>query len=599
VLNSEDRYFFYHPGINPWAVFKAAFVNARRGRVVLGGSTITQQLAKHLIQEKEGTLLSRNFKSKLRATILAVGLEIIHSKKWILERYLNTVYFGNRAYGIAAAANVYFAKDTDRLDDSEIDILVRAIKRPSNMLVIPKKHDDAIFVGRHFVEWGAGKKPSQKIVKTTLDVELQRQLEKNLLGLLRDRVIDDPLVNAAAVVIEVATGDVVAMVGSRGYDDEIVDGQVNVAVALRQPGSTLKPFTYFTAFTRGFSPDSLVPDVPSNFSFGGAQEGYMPQNFDRRFRGFVTIREALANSYNVPSVAVLNRIGLSYYHEILRRFGITSLTKPPQHYGLSVTLGSGEVSLLELTNAYAALARGGRSLPYRIFRDAAVEAPRKIIGGATRHASEITRILMDPKFRLKTFGYNESLEIQGRDVAVKTGTSYDLHDNWTIGYTPSYAVGIWVGHSDGSPLRETTGATGAAPLWHAAMEILLRETPEEKFILMPPLIKKQGEQEEFHEALRDDKKWQILKPLAGTRYQLHSYMPKQHQKILAEVQIEAKLPERLDWFLDGDLIESTLIAEQIQKHRIWLSPEPGLHLLRVQSSGESRQVSYYVDDFGE
>jgi membrane carboxypeptidase/penicillin-binding protein PbpC len=625
TIRAEDRWFYRHRGINPFSIAGAIFDNLAHGRIVRGGSTITQQLAKNLIQERacageytpKGAFheirphcgpTPRTFVNKIRESVLALGLEMKHGKAWILERYLNTVYYGRRSYGIAAAARSYFGKALTELNSQEIAFLVERPKAPNRSpspglrppSPLSRGEGRGEGVARHFLEFVAQNHPnSANIVQTTLDLDLQTKLEQATDRLLASRASQDPKLTAAAVVIDVRTGGLLAMVGSRDYLDETIDGQVNAAVALRQPGSTLKPFTYFAAFAKGYGPDSIVPDVPLSFQAPGVEESesYAPQNFDRRFHGDLTIREALANSYNVPAVVTLNRIGLSYYHEILRRFGFTTLTRPPMHYGLAVTLGSGEVTLLELTNAYAALARGGRFLPYRAIPNGANTrfAPTPVLPSASDHAAEVTSILMDPDARLKAFGFNEAMTVEGHEVAVKTGTSYDHRDNWTVGYTPSYAVGVWVGHADGSPMlgpdgaTPTTGATGAAPLWHAAMESVLRGKVPERFARIP-------EKRERLVGARDlaplqpepHKPWRIVSPLPNATFRLHAYLPADHQKIAAEA---GAPPDRtLRWFLNG-----RFLAESRGGSKVWIAPEPGKHQLKVKSEdGHEEEIAFKI-----
>lgn len=599
TLAAEDRYFFLHPGVNPFAVTKAFFANLRRGKIVRGGSTITEQLAKTLLQERAGRVLPRSFATRLRTLVLALALETKHDKSWILERYLNGIYYGKRAYGIAAAAERYFGKALKDLDADEIAILAKLPKAPNRFAagLLASEKAPSFDLARHYIEYVARERGFSNIHHTTLDLELQNKAEAALKNLLAERVMRDPLLNAAIVVIDVATGDVLAMVGSRDYSDAAIDGQVNVAVSLRQPGSVLKPFTYFAAFAKGLNAASRVSDSPENFALTADDDGYMPQNFDRRFRGSVTVREALANSYNVPAVDVLNRVvGLSAYHDLLKKFGFTTLSKPPLHYGLSVTLGSGEVTLLELTNAYAGLARGGFYLPYRIAADDQRQKPNAVVADADRFAAEVTRILADPDARLKTFGFNGALALDDHGVAVKTGTSYELRDNWTLGYTGKYAVGVWVGHADGSPLEGTTGATGAAPIWHAVMENLLRGEPRHdfvgsRFLPRPKLAAKQA----LFSQNKISRPWRIVSPLSGNRFQTHPELPARHQKIAARVAFAGDKKINLKWYLDGHRLEKNAITTKAKDSVAWLDPVPGKHTLTVRAAdGASEDVTFHI-----
>ena len=622
TIRSEDRFFYLHRGINPVSTVKAAFENILSGRVVRGGSTITQQLAKNLMQEREGRILPRTLAHKLRESVLAVGLELKHTKGWILERYLNTAYYGRRAYGVAAAANVRLAKRLDELTEDEIDFLVKLPKAPNRgaakypLSQAVGVHDGAAPVGgpsgekanraagRHFIEFvrhGTAPGDIRGRIDTTLDLGLQRKVEDAVQANLSALIEDDPLITAAAVVIDVKSGDILAMEGSRDYFDEMIGGAVNAAVSLRQPGSALKPFTYFAAFARGFAPGSVVPDEPLSFSAVGVEEGdaYAPQNFDRRFHGEITIREALANSYNVPAVVTLNEIGLSFFHDTLKKFGFTHFKRPPPYYGLAVTLGSGEVTLLELTNAYAALARGGAFLPYRFERGGAVSVASPVYLDASGPAAQVTSILSDPDARLKSFGANESMGIEGHRVAVKTGTSYEHRDNWAVGYSPSFAVGVWVGHANGSPMdcARMTGAAAAAPVWHAIMETLLRGRSAEDFPFMERRLEMaRPEMTEASIVFRPPAGFALTSPVANTTYRIHPFMPPDHQRIAAKAKVNGKTDLSLSWRLDGELLDTTSGDEQL----LFIAPRPGRHRLEVESSeGERQEVSFRViqDEF--
>lgn len=602
TIKTEDRFFWWHAGINPIATAKAALANVIHGRVLRGGSTITQQLAKLLIQERSGEPSSRTVFNKMREAVLAVGLEVFHNKRWILERYLNTAYYGERCYGIAAASDHYYGRRLAELRDEQVAQLVRLPRAPARygVAIRPQSKTLRPAVGRHFMdEVSRMNVPKTHLTTTTLDLALQHQLETAVRQLLAPRLQDDPKVTAAAVVIHVPTGDVRAMVGSRDYFEASIDGQFNAAMALRQPGSALKPFTYFAAFAKGLTPETVVPDEPTSFYAPGDADaaGYIPHNFDRRYHGMVTIRQALANSYNVPAVVVLNTIGVGPYQEVLRKFGLSSLTQSPYYYGLSLTLGSGEVSLLELTNAYAALARGGKLLPYRMFPNVTIPVATEVLPNASLFSRQITAILSDDRARMKAFGSNPNLEVEDHVVAVKTGTSYEHRDNWTLGYTRDYAVGVWVGHADNTPLPGTTGASGAGPIWHAAMEHLVRGNLS---IAKNIPSSREGGRSPLSSDLRsaDQRPWKLTSPLGNSIYRTRTFVPHQHQQIEAAALVRnTSTPTAglltLRWYLDDELITATAT----NKPRLWLSPTPGPHELRVSDDmGHEERVSFRVEE---
>lgn len=587
TLRREDRFFYWHHGVNPLSLLKAFFDNLSHFSIQRGGSTITQQLAKNLLLEKEKQSSPRTYFRKLQEIFLALGLELKHSKQWILERYLNSIYYGNRCYGIGAATLSYFSKTPQELNPFEIKLLSSLPRAPS-LLAKNLPHPKNSLSARHFIEW-ASSQTKLSHIHTTLDLEMQKKIEKALQTSLAERSQKDPKITAAAVVIDVRTGDIWAMVGSRDYLNEDIQGTVNGATALRQPGSTLKPFTYFAAFTQGVAPDTTLADQPTSFHIPSSPEeaenridSYQPQNFDRRFHGTVTVREALANSYNVPAVVMLNQVGLSYYHDMLKRFGFTSFDKSPTYYGLAITLGSAEVSLLELTTAYAALARGGKFLPYRFLSQTPQALPVWIHPKAALSAMETTSILIDGSARLKAFGYNDDMHIDDHEVAVKTGTSYEHRDNWTIGYTPQVAVGVWVGHADGTPLSLTTGASGAAPVWHSIMESVLRGTPSLSF--PKPPVTKSAPMAEI-----SSKPWKVTFPLPYAHYRLHDYLPTEHQSLVMEA--KAWQPVDLEWYLDG-----VFLGETKKDHRLWLQPTPGKHVLNVKNplTLETEHIPFFI-----
>lgn len=609
TINAEDRFFWWHAGINPVATAKAALANVVHGRVLRGGSTITQQLAKLLIQERAGEPSSRTVFNKMREAVLAVGLEAFHTKRWILERYLNLAYYGERCYGIAAASDHYYDRRLAVLRDEEIAQLVRLPRAPARYgaAIRPQRdalreEDSAPAVGRHFMDEVARRVVSKThLATTTLDLALQGQLETAVRQLLAPRLQDDPKVTAAAVVIHVPTGDVRAMVGSRDYFEASIDGQFNAAMALRQPGSALKPFTYFAAFAKGLTPETMVPDEPTSFYAPGDADaaGYIPHNFDRRYHGMVTIRQALANSYNVPAVVVLNTIGVGPYQEVLRKFGLSSLTHSPYYYGLSLTLGSGEVSLLELTNAYAALARGGKLLPYRMSPNVPIPAATEVLPNAFLFAQQITAILSDDRARMKAFGSNPNLEVEDHVVAVKTGTSYEHRDNWTLGYTRDYAVGVWVGHADNTPLPGTTGASGAGPIWHAAMEYLVRGNLVSSLHSPSPtggglpVRRSFGGGRGGSPISADQSPWKLTSPLGNSIYRTRTFVPHQHQQIEAAALVRNMPILTLHWYLDDEWITATTT----NKPKLWLSPTPGPHELRVSDDmGHEERVSFRVEE---
>ena len=526
VIATEDATFYGNPGFSLPAMVRALWQNLRHGEIVSGASTITQQVARQTMPPAER--YEQSVRRKVREVWLAYRLTRTHSKDEILALYLNTSYFGNQAYGIDAAARGYFAKPARELNLAESALLVGLLQSPAahNPLTHPDAararqtivlermasagyitEDRATLALREPLYYGGEpfgiRAPHFSLlvreqlasildeetlaqggltVVTTLDWGLQREAEVQVrrhLDTLNQPSAEAPghRVRNAAVVALAPDGAVRVMVGSPDYFDASISGAVNAALALRQPGSALKPFTYAAAFERGMSPATVVSDVRTTFVTAEG-EPFVPINYDRVFRGPVPLREALGSSYNVVAVRVQDRIGIPALPDMAQRVGITSLSQPERH-GLALTLGGAEVSLLQLTGAYGTLATGGQLVrPYLIaeVRDAqgrvlyAHEPPAPQQTMDARVAYMVTDILADPAARIPGFGRGSALELP-YPAAVKTGTTNQWRDNWAVGYTSEWTVGVWVGNADNTPMERASGVTGAAPIWNAIMRL--------------------------------------------------------------------------------------------------------------------------------
>lgn len=501
----EDRDFFVHHGVSLKGIARAAWQNFWAGKVISGGSTITQQLVRNRLHPDH-----RDYLYKIIEALYALKLETRLNKPQILEAYLNSVYFGEQAYGIQAAASTFFDKNASELSQAESAFLVGLIQSPTTydpfknfkaaksrqervIAALPLTDDQKkelmsepikLTSGQisiqapHFVMWVSDrlKTGGPTEVRTTLDLGLQQEVEQIVKSNL-EKLKDKNVSSAAVVVLDAKTGDVLAMVGSADYFDTEHDGAVNVTISNRQPGSALKPFTYALALKQGATAASTVADVETQFF---TQEGnpYIPRNYDYGYHGLVRYREALANSYNIPAVKVLEKVGVENLLEFLKKAGLTTLTGTPEHYGLALTLGDAEVKLIELAQAYGMLARGGVTLPIRTFLDDPLENGTRILDN--KIAWLITDILSDNNARLPEFGESSSLEFDF-PVAAKTGTTRNSRDNWTFGYTPERVVGVWVGNADNTPMRDTSGVTGAGPIFHDTMLAAMNNLPKVDF----------------------------------------------------------------------------------------------------------------------
>ena len=521
TLAAEDRNFFLHKGIHLPSIARAFLQNLRRGRVVSGASTITQQVVRNIYRGP------RSLSAKVKEAWLALRLEHTISKNEILVQYLNRISYGNQAYGVEAASRLYFDKPASALGAAESAFLAALPRSPSSgnpyrndraarerRLDILKKMADfglisaeeretaeaiplKIYPARerfrapHFCDGILARlSPEERTgmseIRSTLDYPLQEKLE-TLLASHLDSLEKKGVGNGAAVVWDNRNGEILAMAGSRDFFDDARDGQVNAVLALRQPGSTLKPFTYALALEKGMTAATVFEDAPSQFP---TRDGYYaPQNYDRRFHGPTRLRSALACSYNVPAVSALEVIGPDILYKRLKSAGFESLGQPPSFYGMGLTLGNGEVSLLELVRAYAALACGGVLTRERVvieFTDrnndkstpAAPSAPERIFSAQV--AFIITHILADADARVPSFGYRSPLTLPF-PAAAKTGTSKDFRDNWTIGFTRRYTVGVWVGNFDGRPMHNVSGITGCGPLYRDIMLLLHGRAGAEPF----------------------------------------------------------------------------------------------------------------------
>ncbi len=543
VIATEDANFYNHPGVDIVGIFRALWIDFRGGEVLAGGSTITQQVARNLLLDPEQRA-ERTLRRKLREMILALRLQNVYSKDDVLALYLNQSYFGNLAYGIEAAARAYFGKSATELSLSECTLLIGLVQAPAaydpltnlpaakdrrdSVLELMVKNDyltpeDELLAKQDTLQFASSPFPIKAPhfvmavwkqlqrdypealfgggldVTTTVDLNWQTSAE----AIVRQQLtsLNNPVVsgkvpadahNAALVAMDPYTGQVLTMLGSPNYFDETIDGAVNAAVALRQPGSALKPFTYAAAFDPSkpvpWTAATMLLDIKTPFITRKLQS-YTPANFGLVEHGPVSAREALASSFNIPAVVTLDHIGLQTLVELLKKAGVETLAQN-SNIDLAITLGGGEVRLLDLTQAYSIFPNGGyRIQPVFILKVAdhngkvlfqwqPTALSNQVID--TRVAYVITDILSDNGARIPAFGTHSALNI-GRPAAAKTGTTTDFRDNWIVGYTPNLVVGVWVGNADNKPMVNVTGVSGAAPIWNAFIRDVLNGQPEVPF----------------------------------------------------------------------------------------------------------------------
>ncbi|MGH9410613.1 MAG: penicillin-binding protein 1C, partial [Vicinamibacterales bacterium] len=525
TLAAEDRRFYSHHGVDLLALVRAGRRDLEERAIVEGGSTITEQTAKLLLQRRDG-LSRRGLAAKTRELILALRLEHRFSKPQILALYLNLASYGNQTAGAARASQIYFGVDASMLTAAQAAFLAALPQRPSafnpwkalssararqrsvlwrmaaagaltpaqltearaeQLVLAPRA---APFVAPHFVEMVLGSYGEQAPARitTTLDVGLQREVE-GIVAHERQNLRAHGAENVSVVVLDNRTSQWLAWEGSGDYGDARHGGSINGPVVPRQPGSALKPLTYALAFERGRTPASVLPDIPSHFPTAEPGILYSPRNYDGRYRGPLLARRALAGSENVPAVALASDLGISSLLRFLTRAGLTTFDHTASYYGVGLTLGNAEVRLDELVSAYSAFPRGGVwrqptfVLPAQEHKD--VGDPSSDLRLVSRRtAFWITDILSDDEARAFIFGRGGNLEFPF-PVAVKTGTSQAYHDNWTIGYTRDVTVGVWVGNFDREPLRDSSGVTGAGPIFHAVMLAAERGGGEDPTAILP------------------------------------------------------------------------------------------------------------------
>jgi 1A family penicillin-binding protein len=525
----EDKNFWAHPGVDLYGITRAG-VNFFKGGDLQGGSTITQQLIKNTLLTPE-----RTWQRKLKEIVLAFWAERVFTKKDILQMYFNEVPYGGPAWGIAAASETYFHKNVSDLNLAESSYLAglpvspttfspygshpemaknrqrEVLRRMVEEGYITQFQADEAFSApldikpkleeikaAHFVMYVRSvlsDKYGEKMVSqgglqvtTTLDLDIQ-QISEEIVHKEVDKLASLKATNGAAMVTDAKTGQILAMVGSKDYWDE-KSGNFNVTTSLRQPGSSIKPVTYAAAFKEGFSPATIIMDTP--VSYKNAWESYSPVNYDGRFHGPVTIRTALGSSYNIPAVKVLNEIGVNKLTQTAKDMGISTFTSP-ERYGLSLTLGGGEVKMIDMMSVYGTFSQLGKKYDSQpilkitdsnglLLEDNSNPTGKKVLESGVAYM--ISNILSDNKARIPAFGASSLLVIPGHTVAVKTGTTDSKRDNWTFGFTPEYVVGTWVGNNDNSPMdpQLTSGISGASPIWHQIMAKLLENKADLAFI---------------------------------------------------------------------------------------------------------------------
>lgn len=637
----EDDSFYEHYGFRPLAFLRAVWANFTSGELLgQGGSTITQQVVKNalLTQDKKIT-------RKIKEIILAVRLDHVYTKDEILTTYLNENPYGGTIYGVQEASQYFFgidAKDVDLAQAAYIAALPQAPTRlsPYNVnaetgrnerletrknlvldkmlehgLITEEEHAEAreeivqfkdeteagikaphfVFYVREYLESKYGvdavNRDGLRVI-TTLDYDLQKKAEEIVAKYAPGMQSNFNASNEGLVAIDPTTGQIITMVGSRGYFDDTIEGKVNVTTSYQEPGSAFKPFVYAAAFEKGYTPETVLFDIPTQFSTACSPQDvtnsnppcYAPTSFDGNFKGPVTIREALAQSLNVPAVKTLYLVGIPNAMDFAKRMGITTLTDE-SNYGLSLVLGGGAVTPLELTSAYSVFANDGARNPHTAIMR--VEDMRgNVLEEFTKQESrviepqiarQISDILSDNVARTPEFGANSPLNFPGKDVAAKTGTTNDYWDVWIMGYTPGIAAGAWAGNNNNEPLEKRIAAFIIAPMWHEFMEYAMEKYPSGDFIEPAP----EPDRDSLPPVLRGE--WNTA-PGQGVHEILY-WVNKDSPRSGGTSRGDRQLPywdAPVQLWATGQMMTGTSTQDQTTGFRI-ISPAPGSFVSRTQA----------------
>ncbi|MEH2240366.1 penicillin-binding protein 1C [Nostoc sp.] len=703
ILAAEDGSFYHHGALDMKAVIRASKEAIHAKRVLSGASTITMQLARMLDP------IPRNFSGKLSEVWLSWRLAAGMNKDEILSAYINRLPMGGNIYGVEAAARTYFSIPASELNLAQASLLAAIPNNPTyfnpyehwqrlkqrqkyvlNRMVqdgyisgamptaasyatrthtekvVFQSRQRGIIAAPHFLFWLANHIPptppykagnqaplfkgDKSVIRTTINRPLQQFVEAQVQQVISSLAANN-VHDASALVIDNCTGEVLAYVGSPDYFNEAKLGRNDGVQALRQPGSTLKPFVYELALEKGLiRPNTILPDVPAHYAIPGAKL-YSPTDYTERFLGPVRVRIALANSLNVPAVRVLEKVGVETFLERLHQLGFEHLNQTPEHYGLGLTLGSGEVSLWELARAYLTIARQGDATPLvSTFSNSPIPNPKSKIrlekfatqgnppyNFCLRHATRtqnsttiwqlITNILSDSHARATAFGVDSVLNLPFPS-AVKTGTSSNFRDTWTVGFTTDYTVATWVGNFNGEPMRQVSGVTGAAPLWNRIMLHLhehqepagfpspeglvqlpvcaisgLRPTPNctsvvQEYFYPKDKIAYEGENQfnlppEYDEWLAKQQQsnftstnLRILSPHHGDLFLLY---PGEEAKQKLEFKLVGNKSAPVEWWLNGEKLDTN------SANSLFWNLRPGNWTLEAKSGEMSDKVSFQVE----
>lgn len=610
ILEKEDKYFYWHFGINPVSAIRGAFAYFKKE--TRGSSTITQQLVKILLSQET----ERSIKNKVKETFYVFGLELFHSKKEILTMYANSAFFGNHAQGIKEASLVYFHLPPELLPESQIIQIIASLSSPAGNNPSQEKNAEiSLSLARNlgldeknlaFISATEVKENMKKInrktsvcfeledfitqssakeIETTVDYEINEKIRKIVqknIKALKEKQAN----NAAVLVASFPENEILALIGSPFPESAERGYQINMLKKPRPIGSTFKPFIYAKAFEKGLRPYTLVDDREYKYIMASGFPLY-PQNFDFKYRGEVSLHYALSNSLNVPAVKVLEYVGLQDFYSFLKQDLGFSPVQEIENYQLGISLGSLEMSLVELSRYFTIFGNNGILKELKIEKKEIEKQTKKIFD--QEYVELINKILSDRKTGAEQFGLISDLNLFQQNYALKTGTSADYKDSWIIGYTPDFLVAVWLGNSDNSPMDEVSGQKGAGRIWAEIMDLMLNSKYNRKTNFSFNLLKEFPYQEKIEFGLPGDDFEKCLYALKEKDFSL-ILSPHQNDYFLleqnTEIILEAK--EEVDWFINENYIGAW------QKD-IFIPKEEGVYNIEaVSKQGTAEKISIII-----
>jgi len=580
LLEKEDEYFYYHFGFNPWSIIRASVGYLGFGPEG-GSSTITQQLVKILL----GKELERSLKNKIIESLYTLSLELYQSKETILKMYVNSIYFGNQAQGLAEASQLYFGVSPDMLTDDQILQLLATIPSPTENNLTAQKYSHS---SKSYFELRTLINDSSKSHQLTVDEELTEKIRQ-----IVDRNIEDlrfrGAKNAAVVVIKLPENEILSLIGSPDPSYFAEGYQINMLNEPRPIGSTVKPFVYLKAFEKGLRPYTLVDDREYKYITAIGFPLY-PKNFDYKYRGEVSLHYALSNSLNVPAVKVLEYGGLENFYKFLEEDLEFKPIQNLDNYQLGIALGVLEMNLMDLAHYFTIFPNNGVLKPLKIYQDSENSIPDKQIS-EPKYIQLINKILNDRKTGIEQFGLESDFNLFQSNYALKTGTSRDFRDSWVVGYTPDFLVGVWVGNHDNTPMEGITGQVGAGRIWAETMDVLLNSEYNKKTPFEFNLLKEFNEKgiieyglpgdnyESYLNVLKERDLTLILHPHDGDVFLLEK-----DTKII----LEAK--EAVKWFVNEEFWGEG-------QNYIFIPQKAGQYRIRAEGADDFQEiVNIYISD---